>query len=452
MVAGFLKFIADKKLFRKEDRVLLAVSGGLDSIVMTYLFKSAGINFGMAHCNFQLRGKESDGDEKLVKSIGTKLKVPVFVQGFETEKYAALKKISIQMAARELRYNFFEKVRKENKFDFIATAHHADDAVETVLINLIRGSGIAAYHGIAFKQKKIIRPLLFASRDMIQNYAAEKKLRWREDSSNESDKYIRNKIRHKIIPVLKEINPSVQKTFVSHLVKMNEMELLYKQYVSGQESKLVRKENAYTVIDLKLLKKLPAAGSILFEILRPFNLNSATVAEVLDPATRSSGSVFNSSTHSLLKNRDQLIVTRRRMGKRNLSFEKISNVSKLTCNEFSLVTEKVILTKKLKNQILSGEVKDKNVTYADARFVRFPLTVRHWQKGDTFFPLGMNHAKLLSDYFIDRKFSILEKEKALLLISYGKIIWILGDRLDDRFKIAKDTVNAFRFIFETNHE
>lgn len=448
MLQQFKTYITQQKLFNKEDKILLAVSGGMDSVVMAHLFHASKINFGIAHCNFKLRGKESDADEQFVKTVAAKLKADFHSTSFNTEQEAKTRKASIQMAARELRYHFFEQTCRLYQYSCVAVAHHAGDSAETVLLNLIRGTGIAGYHGITSKNKNIIRPLLFASREDISAYAKKNKLTWCEDSSNQSDYYVRNKIRLRVIPLLEQINPSVISSLQRHARQMGETEMLYREYILLLKNKLLQAKGNNFNISIIELKKHVAFSTLLFEILRDFNFNSDTVFKIAESFDSTSGKHFFSETHQLIKDRDTLIISEKVKSKRAEYF--IPENTHFYDWERNKITIRVLtLTIDLKEKIISGKLKDRRIACFDADKINFPLVLRKWQKGDYFYPLGMKGKKLLSDYFTDAKFSIPEKENTWLLLSGKKIVWVINHRMDERFKIKKETNNCIQLTFET---
>lgn len=447
MTESFKKYILTKNLFTGKDKILLAVSGGVDSVVMAHLFYRCKFDFAIAHCNFQLRNDESYGDEFFVAALAKSMNVSFYISRFETKKYAAKNKISVQMAARDLRYDFFESVRKKNKFNFIATAHNANDNAETVLLNLTRGGGQNVYKGIPVKQNKIIRPLLFASRDEISAYAAENKLKWREDASNSSDDYLRNRIRHHVIPVLKEQNPSLEKTLLHHSEIANEQQLLFEEYITLLKKEIVTEKNGAVYLSIKTLKKYPGSTTILFELLRGFSFIKDVVMEIAAALKAQSGKEFFSSTHKLIKDREVLIITS--LKKKEAGEKKITEAGNYKLKEGTLKVQKIKATVALATKIMEGKF-GSHFAFLDAAKIKFPLTVRTWQKGDYFYPQGMKGKKLLSDYYTDKKFSIIKKEKQLLVCSKNKITWVVNERIDERFKIKNKTKHILRLQFLAN--
>ncbi len=438
MKKTLLSYINKEKLFDPFNKVLLTVSGGIDSIVMCEIFSKAGLNFAIAHCNFQLRGNESNEDELFVKQLAEKYKVPFFYKRFNTSSYANKKGVSIQMAARELRYEWFEEIRKKKKLDYIATAHHQDDSIETFFINLIRGTGISGLHGILPKQGKIIRPLLFTTKNDIETYAKKYKLTFREDSSNASDKYVRNKIRHHVIPVLKELNPDLENAMNATIQRLRDVELIYKNEIRNMRAKIVKEEKNSTIISIDQLKKLKPATTYLYEFLKPYNFNASAVETIIDSLDGESGKQFYSTTHRLVKDRDGLIVeSQKSKVKSQKSKIQIKKDQKELIIDGRKLKFKTLVTTNYKLQTTNSSA---NI---DFEKLKFPLEIRKWEKGDAFYPLGMKGKKKLSDFFIDKKLSISQKENTWLLTSAGKIVWVIGLRIDDRFKITLKTKKIY---------
>lgn len=438
MLKEFSAYIKKENLFSTSEKILLAVSGGIDSVVMCELFQRAGLNFGIAHCNFLLRGKESEGDVKLVFHLAERFNVPLSLRVFNATTFAESKNISIQMSARELRYTWFEEIRKENKYTCIATAHHRDDSIETFFINLIRGTGIAGLHGILPKQGNIIRPLLFATKNQIMEFAEKEKIKFREDSSNASDKYMRNKIRHQVIPVLKELNPSFETTMNDTIQRLIKVEEIYDKEIEGKRNYILNREENYFYIRKDSLNGMQPLETYLFEFLKPFNFNSSTANEILLGLNGESGKQFFSSTHRLVIDREVLII------------EDVSNLE-LQITDFKLQVkknQKEIIFDNLKLAIkfmnLKSEIpKSKNTASLDFDKLVFPLEIRKWQQGDKFYPFGMKGKKKLSDFFIDNKVPLNQKENTWLLTSDGKIAWVIGMRIDNRFKITHATKKIY---------
>lgn len=428
MLKDFKDFVAEKGLLKKADKTLITVSGGRDSIVLCDLFYKAGYSFAIAHCNFQLRGKEADQDEEFVKKTAQKYKVQFFVKRFETDKLAKENKLSIQEAARVLRYQWFEEIREENGFDFIATAHHKDDSIETFFINLVRGTGIAGLTGIEAKRGNIIRPLLFADRKEIDDFVKKNKLKFREDSSNASDKYLRNKIRHNIVPLFDEINPSFKKTLSEEIERLKDVKAVFNHFVESAEKEVLKNN----VISIPALKKILFPSVLLYEILKKYNFNGDVAADVFSSIDSEPGKVFYSPTHRLVKDRQSFIIAEKKD-------EKYSDLFQVAASNKKLNQPIKLEFSKLQNKKGLKIPADNNIVFLDYDKLQFPLELRKWKRGDFFYPLGMNKKKKLSDFFTDIKLSIPEKENTWLLCSGGKIVYVLGKRIDEHYKVAKDT-------------
>lgn len=440
MLADFLGFINANHLVKHGDRILLAVSGGIDSMVMAHLFHHLPFEHSIAHCNFSLRGAESDHDEQLVREFAHERNIPFHTIKFNTLSYAKDKGISTQMAARELRYAWFEKIRNENGFTSIAIAHNLDDKIETMIINLVRGTGLAGMTGIKPVSANIIRPLLFATRSKISEYCAYNGVQYREDRSNLETKYTRNKIRHLVIPVLKEINPSVIETLDETSERFAGSSGIVSSYIESLRRDFTETRNGMVAFSLEGVKAHMKNRTILFELFRPYGISSVQLKDLVNIIDGRTGSQISTGTHRIVRNRDEIIVTQ------SIFHESIN----LTIDSPDKLVDLPIS--------LDAEILDINDSYRvspdnakaclDAEKTVFPLTLRNWRAGDYFFPLGMNGKKKLSDYFTDRKYSIPEKERKLVLESDGKIIWIVGDRIDDRFKITAKTTRAIIFRYQ----
>ncbi|HNX08019.1 MAG TPA: tRNA lysidine(34) synthetase TilS, partial [Bacteroidales bacterium] len=436
MLEGFLDFIEKNKLCDKSDHILLAVSGGVDSVVMAELFHRAGWHFSIIHCNFQLRAAASDADEQFVRTLAQKYNTTCFVKSFDTRKYATRHKFSIQQAARKLRYDYFEEIRKKENFDLVGTAHHADDQIETFFINLFRGSGIAGLAGIPIKQQHIIRPLLFAFRSEIESFAAENNLGYRTDESNNENKYLRNKIRNLLMPQLENLSPSCRTSICTTIGHLKNTEQIYRQHL--KTIRLLKKhKNGLITIDIRTLKKLQPSSHYLFEYISVFGFNSRVCNEICQSLDEISGKIFFSPTHRLVKDRDTLIIDKKPDFAAGDEFVLEEDVKKIDTPVKLHFLEKNIDS--LKTFIVTG-----NTALIDKDKLTSPMTIRRWRQGDYFYPLGMNFKKKLSDFFTDNKLSVIDKENVWLLCSGEKIVWIIGYRTDNRFKITARTQNVIQ--------
>lgn len=430
MFQAFLKFTKTHKLIAKNDRVLVAVSGGADSTALAHLLFKAGIPFGIAHCNFQLRGEESEDDEKFVRNLAKMLEVNCHVKRFDTDSVAASQNISVQMAARDLRYAWFEELIHSGDYTKVATAHHKNDTLETVIFNLTKGTGIAGFHGIKIKRGKIIRPLLFASREEIENYLEENRLKWREDSSNESEKYHRNLIRKKVIPLLKQINPNLENSIEQTVAKMGAVEAFFVDKMEPVKSQLLENRNGDLWMGIEKLRKIKGKEIVLFEILKEYGFNFAQCTDILTATNDQPGKLFYSATHVLNVDRDHLVLSGVSDDSTSFQIEKSDRL--IATPHFSLQCEAVAVDNfKL--------VASSNIAFLDDEKLRFPLQIRPWKQGDYFYPLGMKNRKKLSDYMIDEKIPVNLKSKVFVLLSEQNIVWVIGHRIDNRYKITSTT-------------
>jgi len=431
MIQQFRKFIKENNLIKKSDKILLTISGGIDSIVMLDLFIKSGYRCGIAHCNFGLRGDESDGDEDFVRQLAYEHGLKFHCKRFSTEEYAEETKISIQMAARKLRYDWFEKVRLSHSYNLIATAHNQDDVLETFFINLIRGSGIRGLTGIKAKSGKIIRPLLFSPRNQIEDYATGIELSFREDSSNASEKYTRNKIRHKIIPLIESINPGFRHSLMETINKLRDTEDIYTFEVNKRKEEMVEEQGDTVYIHLEHLKNIPHRRTYLYEFLSEFQFSPRQIKDIDDALKAGSGKQFFSSTSRLVKDRTKLIVTPIENEEHRKFYieEGTDYIYDPVHLEFEIVTRPSTF------QIPH----DRHTACLDYDLLTFPLLIRKWQSGDYFHPLGMKHRKKLSDFLVDKKLSIIEKENLWLILNNEDIIWVINHRIDERYKITDKT-------------
>ena len=439
MLKQFQSFLEKEQLFTSKDRILLAVSGGMDSMAMVYLFKRAGFQIGIAHCNFQLRGVDSDGDEAFVKEQAKQLDAPFYTIRFDTNKAAQEQKTSTQIVARTLRYQWFKELIVANNYSYIATAHHLNDSIETVLLNLTKGCGIKGLHGIPLQQAHIVRPLLFATRQEIQQFIQEQKIPYREDSSNQSTKYQRNLIRHKVIPNLQQINPSLESTFTKTLAHLRDTEILFNEIIQQYLSKITKKTAGQFFIEKQALISHPAKHTLLYELLVPYGFNGAQITQLFQ-SYEQIGTTFISASHQILVDREYLIVKSKFTKKENFKLVK-ENTKKIIFNnqEFSLAYGN-------KNTYALNQ--PSNIVLLDYEQLVFPLKLRYWKEGDRFQPLGMKgQSKKLQDLFSDLKLSRFEKEEVMILESDGTICWVVGYRIDERFKIREKTDRILRVEF-----
>lgn len=434
MKSNFETHIAKNFPRLESGKLLLAVSGGLDSMVMLHLMLTVADNVSVAHANFSLRGLESDGDEVFVRTFCSQHKIPVYVKKFETKEFADEHKLSIQQAARQLRYEWFEELCEREVFDFVLTAHHLDDQLETFLIHLVRGTGLQGLTGIPEQQGNILRPLLIFSRKQLEYYAQEHLISWREDSSNHEIYYLRNKLRHTVVPLLKEINPSFLDGFNNTLHHLKQSQSLVS--VTSEETwKAIthEKENSI-VIDLKKWSTLPYPEAYLYAWLSPFGFTAWEDIYYLAKEAPT-GRIIFAPHYRLLKNRQELILESiESYGQQEFEIASIDDKN----SSFPVEWE----------QVSSISEVDKESIIVDADALKFPLILRRWQEGDYFYPFGMQGKKKVSKFFKDEKISVFEKEKIWLLCSENKIIWVVGYRADRRFQIQPNTQNFLKFTFK----
>lgn len=429
MLGKFKNHITNNFPFLLESRFLIAVSGGIDSVVLTHLCKELELDFAVCHCNFQLRGEESNDDEVYVKELSEKLNAEFYSTSFETEKYAEENKLSIQVAARNLRYKWFYELIEKHNFDYVLTAHNTNDNLETFLINLTRGSGLEGFTGIPQINNKSVRPLLAFSRDEIVMYAIKKGIEWREDRSNANVKYVRNKVRHKVLPILKEINPHLLESFQNTIEYLNENQQIVKDRIEEISKKVIEQpDNNYLTININKLKKLSNPKAYLYAILKDYGFTEWN--DVRDLIYAQTGKQLFSKTHRLIKNRNNLLLTSLEDYQEPEKVYEISETENTIKHPLALVLEETNQEKAInKNEIL-----------VDKDLLKFPLKVRKWVYGDYFCPVGMEGSKKVSQFFKDRKMSLLQKENTWLLVNGdNEIMWIIGKRQDRRTNISDTT-------------
>lgn len=441
LVTAFKQYINSNDLFTAKDHLLIAVSGGVDSVVLCELCSRAGYSFSIAHCNFQLRGTESEADEQFVKELAGKYAVPFFVKIFDTEDYAAANKVSIQVAARELRYAWFTQLinLSAGQLKYLLTAHHADDNIETITMNFFKGSGINGLKGILPKQNNIVRPLLFATKENILYFAKENNLAYREDSSNSSDKYTRNYFRNQLLPGIEKVFPQVKENLLHNAERFREINSIYQAAIQKIKSKLVITKGTEQHIPVLKLQLTEAMPTVLYEIIKDYGFTAHQAEEVAKLLESESGKYVRSATHRILRNRKWLIISplNATSARHYLIEEKDSMVN------FSAGT---LLIQQMEKP--ASIDKDPLTAQLDSRHIQFPLLLRKWKTGDYFYPLGMAKKKKISRFLIDLKLSLNQKQEVWVVESNKKIIWVVGHRIDDRCKITGSTKDILSLSLE----
>jgi tRNA(Ile)-lysidine synthase len=441
MVERLINSIKSLHSFAPTDTMLVGVSGGIDSVVLVDLLESAGLAFAVAHCNFNLRGAESDQDEAFVKALAARYDKHYYSRSFDTAGFAVENGISIEMAARDLRYAWFEEIRKTHHYDWIAVAHHRDDQLETFFLNLARGTGISGLTGMKAIQGKVVRPLLFATRKEIEIYASEKQLNYREDSSNLQTDYLRNKVRHLILPMMEELNPSFREGLHETIEHLRDSYTIYNTAIERALERVMRKKSAseieLSIAELKVLNPLP---TYLFEFLKPFHFNGEVVDELVKALDAQPGKQFFSSTHRAVLDREVILIQ-----KYTAPSSKRFYLDE-GCRELKYPVKLTFSTQQRTSAFKLNT--SSKTAMIDRDKLQFPLILRKWQTGDYFQPLGMQGMKKLSDFFVDEKFSLPDKENVWLLANGEEIVWIIGIRLDDRYKITTDTTNILVLTVE----
>lgn len=437
MKAQFQKHIEEHLPFLKNGKSLIAISGGVDSVVLTDLCHDLKLNFSLAHCNFNLRGEESNADEDFVMELGEQLDVEVFIQNFDTKAYSESHKTSIQMAARELRYHWFADLAEQLDYNFILTAHHADDNLETFIINFTRGTGLNGLTGIPEVNENIVRPLLQFSREAIKTYAKSNNLNWREDSSNSSRKYLRNKLRHEIVPILKEINPQLLDSFKKTIENLNDTADIVEESLNAVAKRAIVSIDE-TVITYKVseFKKVNNPKAYLFEMFKEFGFTEWNdVVGLLDAET---GKYVTSQTHKLIKHREFLILS-------ELQVVSDNEIISIDTNTKTVETSFGILRF---NEADALKNNSDAIIFVDADKLTYPLELRIWKTGDYFHPLGMNGKKKVSKFIKDEKMTPIEKQNTWVLVSNGNIVWVVGNRADDRFKVTDHTKTILKIEWQ----
>ena len=423
-------YIIEKSLFSKENKLILGISGGADSVCLMHLLLELDYNFELAHCNFNLRGDESNEDEIFVRKLAKEYQLELHVKHFDTQNYANENKVSVQMAARDLRYAWFYDLLLSENAKYIAIAHHANDDIETFFINLVRGSGLKGLLGIKAKIDSIVRPLMAVSRAEIEQFLKKNDISFREDSSNTSLKYLRNKIRHELMPLLTEMNPSIQKTISDEIKVLEGVAEVYYKQIEWVKKEMIQNEEATIQLKISDLLALKPINNYLYELLKPYGFS--TIDRIVESLKGQSGKQFLSSTHKLLVDREFIFIS-------ELDIKQ---------NELIIIQE---TTNSIKSPIHLNFSKSDNIKWkddlssaqVDFEKLQFPLTLRKWKDGDKFIPLGMKTFKKLSDFFIDNKFSLLDKNKQWLLCSGKDVVWVVGHRIDNRYKLESKTKKVY---------
>jgi tRNA(Ile)-lysidine synthase len=440
MLKTFQSFIYSNFSFLENSKLLVAVSGGLDSMVLVYLCQKLDLNFSLAHCNYKLREIESNYDEDFIKSYAKTNSIELFTTSFDTNSYASLTKQSIQMAARKLRYEWFELLQEQHGFDFVLTAHHADDNLETFLINLSRGTGLEGLTGIPAINGSIIRPLLEFTRTEILDFATAKNLKWREDSSNKKVLYLRNNIRHSIIPLLKNINPSFMDSFNKSQKYLIESQSVLKDYILEIEDRVIASVAEDQIsYDINKILTLNNPKAYMYLLLKPYGFTDWN--EIISLLQAQTGKQIYSPSHRLIKNRNNLILCKiNTQLEVNISIQNSDSLIKIPSYGINLHMD---ITNFL-------PVKSPESVILDVKTLNFPLTVRNWNEGDYFYPIGMKGKKKLSKFFKDNKLSIVDKENTLILCSNDQVVWVLGMRADNRFMSTEKTINFLNISIKNN--
>lgn len=416
--------------FVKGKRILIAVSGGIDSMVLLDLFQKSSINIAVLHCNFQLRDKESDEDEQFLANYCSAQTIDFYSKKINTKKYAEEHKLSIQLAARQLRYEWFYEQLTSLNYDYIATAHHLDDSLETFLINLSRGTGLDGLLGIPALNNKVIRPILPFSREQIEQYALKNGIQWREDASNKTTKYLRNKFRHDVIPKIKEIQPELLLNFKMTISHLQESQSIILDAVQYFKDKVVTEKDDVFYFDCDVILHFSNFKNYLYQILSPFGFSAWD--DIYELIEKQSGKHILSQNHVLLKDRNTLILHPKKQNQ---------------CDSFLVKSKNDIVKFPLNLSFCNiNDISNpsSNCIFVDEDKLKFPLEIKKWDIGNVFFPFGMQGKKKVSKFFKDEKLSILDKKNTWILSSNNQIVWIIGIRMDDRFKITNETKNILK--------
>ena len=433
MIRIIKNYIDKYCLLMPESKIIVGFSGGADSIVLLHILHKLGYNCIAAHCNFHLRGEESERDEHFAAEFAASLNLPFFKQDFDTQSVAKKQKISIEMAARDLRYQWFAELKENQKADAVAVAHHRDDSIETLLLNLIRGTGIKGLTGIQPQTGYLVRPLLCVSKKEILQYVQAKNLSYITDSSNEQIDLIRNKIRLHVIPLLESINPSVREAIAQTTDNMNEALKIYETEIEKAIQVVYNQDKGS--ISIPLLKSYPSPESILFELLKNYGFGKEVIREIRCAMDSLPGKVFYAPKYYVVKDRDEFLLSTFNEEEEKEYFIQADE----TALEFPFRMEISLR----KNETNGNIVKNAHTACLDYDKLQFPLTLRRWKVGDKFMPVGMKKFQKISDFFTNGKFSKIQKEKTWILTSGKEIVWVVNHRIDERFKADNITKNHY---------
>ena len=440
MLKAFNSFIDSTEITNINEHILIGLSGGRDSIFMANMFIKSGYKIAVAHCNFNLRDKEADNEQAFVENFAKSNNLEFHTINFNTKKYASDNSMSIQMAARELRYNWFEKIRTENNFNKVAIAHNKNDSVETFLINLTRGTGIKGLTGIKPLNKHVIRPILFAERKEITDYLIENKIKWKDDSSNNIDKYTRNNIRLNIIPEFEKMNSNFVSTMSNNIDKLNNVYSVYNKEINFKRKKILINQTDRVLINIEIIKKLKPLEIYLYEFIKGFNFTPEQIHEIIDILNSIPGKQVHSPTHRIIKDREYLIITELNTNKSEQEYIIEQGTSEITIP--------INLHIDLLNNINYKIPLTSNISSIDFNSLEFPLKLRKWRTGDKFMPFGMSKFKKLSDFFKDNKLSVVDKENVWLLSDRSdNIVWIVNNRTDNRYRITDKTTKIIQLSY-----
>lgn len=439
MIDSFKRFIAKHSLFTSADKLLLAVSGGVDSMVMVDLFLKSDYKFAVAHCNFKLRNQDSDYDELLVKQWCGENQIDFYSTSFDTKIYAEENQLSIQMAARDLRYAFFNELCEKHQLKYIVTAHHADDFAETVIIKLIRQYGSAALHGILPKDGNRVHPLLFATKNEILQYAQQHQLKWREDASNDSDAYQRNKIRRHLLPILQEIHPSFSTNLVEQFDFVYGEDKIIRHYLESASKQIVTRKEKEVILSILDLKNTPAPLTVLNHLIEPYGFSRSQTISLFNSLDSTESKKFYSEKYCITKNRNELIILPHTNV--NSVFYEIPDCG---VYEYKGKVITVYYEEKIFEELALSKNLNPNQAWFDAGEVTFPIIIRNKKDGDRFQPFGMTNHKKLSDFFIDLKYTAAEKENQWLMESNKEIFWVVGKRISDRARVKEESKRTLK--------